>query len=768
MVAAYVDRVWETSTTTGTGAIALGGAKTGYQAFSASVDDTDTCYFVIEAVDGNGVPTGQWEIQNNTYNSGSNTLSRSAPNVINGSSGVGTLVNFSAGTKNVFLAITAETFITRDGTFSFTGIQSMGNNRLNNVAAPSAGQDAANKDYVDTAVAALAPKDDCQAATVIALAASTYNNGSSGVGATLTANAAAVLIIDGYTVALGNRLLIKNQADAKQNGLYSVTTLGTVVVPSVLTRTTDFNQPGDGLNGALVYILNGTTNANTLWSNTNGANITFGTSNINWIQFTGTTYTADETTLHLSGTTFSIISTYTGQTSIVTLGTITTGTWHGTVVGVQYGGSGANLSATGGTGQYVKQASAGAVFTVSVIPVADLPALDGFTEADWALTDEVVKSSSGHVNQWETVQRLGGFVDPGICNGRLTLTTAVAVTTSDVTGATTIYFTPYLGARISIYDGTRWKLYALSEVNLAVGTLVNAQGYDVYIYDNSGTLTLEFAEWANATITCTSASPGVVTWTGHGMSTTNSVTFTNSGGALPTGISANVQYFITKVDANTFKISTSLANVAAGTFVNTSSTGTGTHTGHQPQARQTALVLQDGVLCKTGTLTRRYLGSFLTTATTTTEDSVAKRWLFNAYNQAPRTLLVQVTNTSATYASATWGIYTGTLFQTSFFLGLAEKQIAASAWGCCQGTSTNGYVGIGLNRTNGSDAQVMSGGGTSASLIPLGATYDGVPAIGYNALIILEACQAASTVTFYGTGGFTNQLQAGLRGSIWA
>src|SRR5437016_1613615 len=90
---------------------------------------------------------------------------------------------------------------------------------------------------------------------------------------------------------------------------------------------------------------------------------------------------------------------------------------------------------------------------------------------------------------------LGGFI-PG---GRLTLTTAVPVTTADVTGAGTLYYTPYLHDRIRIYDGTRWQYYVFAELSLSL-TLTNAKLYDVFVYDNSGTLTLELsAAWTNNT-----------------------------------------------------------------------------------------------------------------------------------------------------------------------------------------------------------------------------------------------------------------------------
>ncbi len=281
-------------------------------------------------------------------------------------------------------------------------------------------------------------------------------------------------------------------------------------------------------------------------------------------------------------------------------------------------------------------------------------------------------------------------------------------------------------------------------------------------------VSLEFDEWTHATVTCTSAAPGVVTWTAHGLATGNSFVITSSS-AVPTGLTANTQYFLTKIDANTFKLSTTLTTLAAGTFITTSSTGTGTLTGHSPTLRQTALVLQNGVWSKTGDLQKRYIGALMTTATTTTEDSVLQRYLDNFYWPADRQLVVQVSTSSQTYAATAWAIYTNSLFQVRFFLGLNQSAISASANANCQGTSTNGYVGIGLNRVTTSDAQVMAGGGNNAAgIMPIAATYDGQPAIGYNSLVLLNSCQAASTVTFFGNAGLTNQLQSGLRATIWA
>ena len=86
---------------------------------------------------------------------------------------------------------------------------------------------------------------------------------------------------------------------------------------------------------------------------------------------------------------------------------------------------------------------------------------------------------------------------------RLTLTTALPVTTADVTGATTIYCTPYKGNQIALYTGSAWVTRSSAEFSLALGTLTSGKPYDVFCYDNAGTPTLEFLVWTNDTTRAT-------------------------------------------------------------------------------------------------------------------------------------------------------------------------------------------------------------------------------------------------------------------------
>jgi hypothetical protein len=99
----YADRVKETTTTTGTGALTLAGASTGYQTFNAAFGVGPAFYYCIEAVDGSGVPTGDWEVGQGAL-SGSTTLTR---DTILASSNANAAVSLAAGTKNVFCSISA-------------------------------------------------------------------------------------------------------------------------------------------------------------------------------------------------------------------------------------------------------------------------------------------------------------------------------------------------------------------------------------------------------------------------------------------------------------------------------------------------------------------------------------------------------------------------------------------------------------------------------------------------------------------------------------
>jgi len=180
--------------------------------------------------------------------------------------------------------------------------------------APTSGNDIVNKTYADSIATGINFHAACNYATTAALSpANTYNNGSSGIGATLTASVNGTLTIDGYTFVsgdVGKRILVKNEAAGANNGVYTLTQAGTASLPYILTRATDYDSSGSGTNeidqGDLLLVLSGTTNANTSWVQQTPLPITVGTTALVFIQFAAVqTYTAG-TGLTLATNQFSI------------------------------------------------------------------------------------------------------------------------------------------------------------------------------------------------------------------------------------------------------------------------------------------------------------------------------------------------------------------------------------------------------------------------------------------------------------------------------
>jgi hypothetical protein len=159
---------------------------------------------------------------------------------------------------------------------------------IQNVGSPSAATDAANKSYVDGLIQGLSWKTAVRAATT-----------ANGTLATAFANAS---VIDGVTLATGNRILLKNQTTQSENGIYVVAASGAP------TRATDMDAAAEFPN-ATVYVSEGTTLADTSWTVTTNAPVTVGTTAIVWAQIGtgGTTYSAGNG-LSLATTTFSVLA----------------------------------------------------------------------------------------------------------------------------------------------------------------------------------------------------------------------------------------------------------------------------------------------------------------------------------------------------------------------------------------------------------------------------------------------------------------------------
>ena len=145
----------------------------------------------------------------------------------------------------------------------------------------------ATKEYVDAVKTGLDPKDSAVMATTANLSY-TYANGTAGVGATLTNGSNGAVTIDGIATATANqRVLVKDQSDAEENGIYYVSTVSGSGTALVLTRATDADTATELNGGAHIWIEQGSTNADSGWVCTNDSAITFGTTDIAWAQFSG-------------------------------------------------------------------------------------------------------------------------------------------------------------------------------------------------------------------------------------------------------------------------------------------------------------------------------------------------------------------------------------------------------------------------------------------------------------------------------------------------
>jgi hypothetical protein len=261
-----------------------------------------------------------------------------------------------------------------------TGSVDVNSARITELATPTASTDAATKQYVDDVAQGLAVHAPCDVGTTGTLASITggtitYDNGTAGVGATLTTSSGNFNTIDGESFGTGERILVKDEATTANNGIYVKTSA------TVLTRADDFNTPTEIAGGDFTFVSTGTTLNDSGFVNTDPVS-TVGTDPITFVQFSGAgTYTAGSG-LTLSGSEFSITNTavssgsygngthnatftvnsrgqltsganvsitapagaLTGtvlnssvvDSSLTSVGTIDTGVWNGSVIGASY------------------------------------------------------------------------------------------------------------------------------------------------------------------------------------------------------------------------------------------------------------------------------------------------------------------------------------------------------------------------------------------------------------------------------------------------
>jgi hypothetical protein len=433
------DRVRESSTTSGTGSITLAGAFTGYQTFASAITSGSTVYYTIHNT--TSPNDGEWEVGVGTFTSPS-TLSRDT--VFSSSTG-GTKVSFStASVLEVFVTQPAEQALYTNqatglvevngngtNTVSFTNINASNVVMVSGTISTNAANatDITNKTYVDglfsTGVSYHEPvlvEEDVALNAVYVQP----NGAGNGVGATLTNNGAnAALVVDGISVANTARILVYAQANAVQNGVYTVTNPGNATAQWVLTRATDADtfglaNPNTLGQGDAFFVQDGDTGAGrTYICNTTGT-ITFGSSNITFAQISSAQIYAAGTGLNLSNLTFSIANT--------------------TVVSGLYGDS-ANVSVIEVNAQGQLTSAANSAINVSNITVGTLS------------NDRTTASASNGASTIVSRDANGSF--------------AANVITATTVNATTGNFTNITGNAVSLTD--------INASNITSGTISNAR-----------------------------------------------------------------------------------------------------------------------------------------------------------------------------------------------------------------------------------------------------------------------------------------------------
>ena len=365
-----------------------------------------------------------------------------------------------------------------------TSSVSFNSQKITNLATPTDATDAANKGYVDAARQGLDVKQSVRVATTApVLIASGLEPGD-------------VLDTD-VTLVAGDRVLVKDQATASQNGIYVVQASGAALRATDADGTVD---TGEVSGGTFTFVEEGHVNADSGWVVSSNGAIAVGTDPIAWVQFSGAGsieagdgLEKEGNTLHVRGTTdridvtanaVDIASTYVGQSTITTLGTITTGEWTADTVVVGYGGTGAATFTTNGiiygnTTDPLQVTAAGTQYQVLQASSDGTPSFGAINLASTSAVTGVLPIANGGTNSTTAADARSALAVPTKYKAYVPAGSTTAVVTHSL-GTTDVTVEIYeVSSGSTVYcDVVR---YSTDVVNLVFSTAPTNQQYRIVV-----------------------------------------------------------------------------------------------------------------------------------------------------------------------------------------------------------------------------------------------------------------------------------------------
>jgi len=580
-------------------------------------------------------------------------------------SATGNVTGGNVKTNNIYSVLVGDTLTINAQTISLnpTGNVGMNSRYITGLADPVQDQDAATKYYVDSVAQGLDPKASVVLGTTANLAPYTYNNGTSGVGATITLTSTGNLTLDGSIVTVNSRVLIKNEVgayvnnttqSAAFNGIYVVTTAGAPGVAAVLTRSADMNVWAEVPN-AFTFVETGATLADTGWVSTANATGTMGTTQITWTQFSGAgSYTAGNA-LSLTGSQFNVLF----DTS-----------------------ANATIGLNGSNQLYIP---AGAVLTTPNIGAATGTSVSVTGTVTASTVNSTTVSASGNVTGGNVLT--GGLISStGNVTGGNVLTGGLISATSTITSATTI-----TGGNLAT-GGTVSAGGNITGANILTGGLISA----------TATITggnLATGGTASVTGNITGGNVltgGLVSVTGNITSGANIVAPANViGGNITTGGLISATATITGGNVATGGTVSATGNITGGNLITSGAGGAISGSGNITGGN----ILTGGIVSATGNITGNYFignGSQLTGVPASFPITAGTSNIAAATNA---NILFTIGGTANVLTVASTGIYTAGLSSVT-------------------GTITGGNVltgGVMSSTGNGTHGNVNTGGIVSAT-----------------------------------------------------